>query len=132
MSASPLIRLRKICLALPGAEEKTSHGEQAFHVRGKMFATFASPENHHGNGRPAAWLKAPQGAQRVIVGGQPERYFVPPYWGPGGGVGAWLDDGADWSELAGLIEEAYRTIAPKRLLAELDARATSPVPRRDP
>ena len=115
-----LARLRKICLALPGAEEKTSHGEQAFHVRGKMFATFASPGNHHGNGRPAAWLKAPQGAQQAIVAAEPERYFVPPYWGPAGGIGAWLDV-ADWDALTGLIEESWRLIAPKRLVAQLAA-----------
>ena len=114
-----LERLRAICLAFPGTEEKTSHGEQAFHVRGKMIATFASPDNHHGNGRPAVWFKAPQGAQAALVGAEPDRYFVPPYWGPSGGAGAWLDQVADWDAIGALLEDAYRLIAPKRLLAEL-------------
>jgi hypothetical protein len=30
--------VRKMALALPGAEEKTSYGVPAFYVRGKMFA----------------------------------------------------------------------------------------------
>ena len=93
-------------------------------MRGKMIATFASPGNHHGNGRPAVWFKAAQGAQSALVGAEPERYFVPPYWGPSGGVGAWLDGVADWGALAALLEEAYRVVAPRRLLAGLEHRSS--------
>lgn len=45
--------------------------------------------------------------------------FVPPYVGPSGWVGVWLDGKIDWSELAGLLQDGYRMTAPKKLLALL-------------
>ncbi len=50
----------------------------------------------------------------------PDRYFVPPYVGSKGWVGAWLDHPADWDEVAGMLLCSYRLIAPKRILALLD------------
>ena len=44
---SPLPRLRKLCLALPEAYEKVSHGEPTFWAGKKMFASFADATNHH-------------------------------------------------------------------------------------
>lgn len=55
---SPLTRLRKVCLALPEAFEKVSHGEPTFWIHKRMFAMFADATNHHGNGRHAVWCKA--------------------------------------------------------------------------
>jgi len=49
----------------------------------------------------------------------PERFFVPPYVGPSGWVGIWLDGRTDWSELADLLRDAYRLVAPKRLLRDV-------------
>ncbi|MGH8978263.1 MAG: MmcQ/YjbR family DNA-binding protein, partial [Acidimicrobiia bacterium] len=40
-----------------------------------------------------------------------------------GWLGVRLDRDPDWGEVAGIIEDAYRAVAPKKLLAELDARA---------
>ena len=54
-----------------------------------------------------------------MVDAAPDRFFVPPYVGPSGWVGVWLDGNVDWSELAGLLEDGYRMIAPKKLLALL-------------
>jgi hypothetical protein len=119
---APIERLRAICLALPGAGEKLSHGEPSFFA-GKMFATFASAASHHGAGRDAVWCAAPEGAQDVLVSGQPDRYFVPPYVGHRGWLGAWLDDAVDWDEIASVIEDAYRCVAPRRLVAALEAAA---------
>ena len=39
-----------------------------------------------------------------------------------GRVGVWLDALEDWDALEDLVTEAYREVAPKRLLADLDAR----------
>ena len=36
-------------------------------------------------------------------------------------IGVYLDVSVDWDEVATLVANAYRAIAPKRLLAELDA-----------
>jgi hypothetical protein len=49
-------------------------------------------------------------------------------------VGVWLDGAPDWRELAGLLADAHRRTAPKRLLARLAAEAAgaapAPAPRR--
>jgi hypothetical protein len=120
MPAAPLARLRKLCLALPEAHEVEAWGEPTFRVRNKLFAMHANASNHHGGGRPAVWIKAEPGNQDLMVRTAPERFFVPPYVGPSGWVGVWLDRGVDWAELADLLRDAYRLTAPKRLLAKLE------------
>ena len=67
--------------------------------------------------RPAFWCKAPPGAQRVLVGSDPDRYFAPPYVGPKGWIGVYVDVTLDWDLAADLIADSYRMTAPKRLLA---------------
>lgn len=117
--ASPLDRLRRLCLALPEAHEVEAWGEPTFRVRKRMFAMYADAGNHHGAGRPAVWLKAGPGEQDVLVRTAPDRFFVPPYVGPSGWVGVWLDGGEEWSELEAFLQDAYRLVAPKRLQALL-------------
>ena len=51
-----------------------------------------------------------------MVRAQPERFFVPPYVGPSGWVGVWLDRGADWTEIGELLRDSWRMTAPKRLV----------------
>lgn len=121
MAPRPLFRLRKLCLALPEAHEVEAWSEPTFRVRNKMFAMFASAGNHHGAGRPAVWCKAARGNQGLMVRHAPARFFVPPYVGPSGWVGIYLDGDVDWPELADLIADSYRLIAPKRLVAAMDA-----------
>lgn len=120
MPPRALARLRKLCLALPEAHEVEAWGEPTFRVRNKMFATFASRENHHGGGRDAAWIKASAANQRLLVDAHPGRYFVPPYVGPSGWIGVYLDGDVDWDDVRELLRDGYRMIAPKRLLAQLD------------
>ena len=120
MPAQPLSRLRKLCLALPEAHEVEAWGEPTFRVRNKLFAMHAAANNHHGGGRPAVWIKAVPGNQDLMVRTAPERFFVPPYVGPSGWIGVWLDRGVDWDELTELLRDAYRMTAPKRLLAKLE------------
>jgi hypothetical protein len=118
MTPSPLARLRRLCLALPEAHEVEAWGEPTFRVKNKLFAMYAAAGNHHGAGRPAVWCKAAPGNQELMVRAAPARFFVPPYVGPSGWVGVWLDRGADWAELAELLRDAWRLTAPKRLVAE--------------
>ncbi len=118
MTHAPLERLRRLCLALPEATERLSHGEPAWFVRGKR--TFVTYADHHHDDRLAFWCAAPAGAQQALVAAEPDRFFVPPYVGPRGWLGVWLDRPVDWDEVADLVAEAYRTVAPKRLLAVLD------------
>jgi len=120
MPQSPLPRLRKLCLSLPEAHEVEAWGHPTFRVRNKIFATYAPASDPHCDGRPATCFKAGPGEQEALVRKAPDRFFVPPYVGNRGWVGAWLDHPVDWDELAGLLLHSYRLIAPKRLLALLD------------
>ena len=54
----------------------------------------------------------------------PERFFRPPYVGGRGWLGVRLDDEVDWDEVAGLCEDAYRAVASRTLVGELDARTS--------
>jgi len=120
--AAAVERLRRICLALPEAIEKPSHGEPTwFAGRGKVFAML--DDDHHGSGHLAVYLPLPFGAQEALVSAAPERYFRPPYVGGRGWVGVVLDGRPDWREVERLVQEAYRHVAARRLLARLEVGA---------
>ena len=113
----PLPRLRALCLALPEVTEKVSHGEPTWFVR-KVFVTYA--DRHHDD-RLGFWCAAPPGAQEELAAEAPTRFFRPPYVGGRGWVGVYLDvDDVDWNEIAEIVADAYRVIAPKKLAARLD------------
>jgi len=104
--ASPLERLRRICLALPETGEKVSHGEPTFWVGGRMFATFDN--HHHGAPHMGVWLAMPLGAQEALVYQDPKRFFVPPYVGGRGWVGVRLDGRPSWKTVAKVVREAHK------------------------
>ena len=108
-------RLRQICLALPGVTEKLSHGEPSWFVGGKQFVTTA---DHHHDDRLSAWLAAPDGAQQMLIQADPRRFFRPPYVGVRGWLGIYLDVEVDWVEVGIMVEQAYKQVAPKRLLRD--------------
>ncbi len=102
-----------------------AHGSPDFRVRGKTFASFVI--NHHGDGRVALWLNAPQGAQAERVRREPKQFFVPPYLGPRGWLGVNLDKGISWKVVAQLVREAYVKVAPTSLARSLgDTIAVAP------
>ena len=115
----PLPKLRKLCLALPEAHEVEAWGEPTFRVKNKLFAMFADASNHHGGGRPAVWCKAAPGNQELMIGLAPTRFFKPPYVGPSGWIGIWLDGTVDWAEVADLLRDSYLLVAPKKLATQL-------------
>ena len=67
--------------------------------------------------------------QEELVAAEPDRFFNPPTsaratfsnW-----LGVFLDapdeNRVDWEEIAGILEDAFRNVAPKALIAELDKR----------
>lgn len=120
-------RLRGICLALPETTERLSHGEPTFFVRDKkVFVTFS---HHHHDDRLGFWCHAPAGAQQALVESDPQRFFVPPYVGGRGWIGVYLDvqtEEAGWAEIAELVEDAYRMVAPRGLLVRLDTERSGP------
>lgn len=118
-----LERLRRLCLALPGVTERASHGEPAFFIQDKkQFAML--DDHHHGADRFAVWCAAPPGAQQEALDRDPQRFFMPPYVGARGWLGVRLDHDPDWDEIAQVIEDAYRAVAPKRLIQQLQEGAT--------
>ena len=70
--------------------------------------------DHHGDGRFAIWCAAEPGVQGMLVGADPESYFVPPYVGHRGWLGVRLDRDLPENEIAGLLEDAYGEVAPPR------------------
>ncbi len=81
-------------------------------------------DDHHGDGRFAIWCAAPAGNQELLVAAAPERFFRPPYVGHRGWLGVLLNDGVDWDELAGIVEDAFCEVAPERLIDEAGLAAT--------
>jgi len=112
-------RVRAICTALPEVTEKPSHGAPAFFVKKQFLMLW--PLGHHEHHFPHLWCAAPLGAQDGLIATEPNRFFRPPYVGGRGWLGVRLDGRVDWKEVEAICEEAYRTIAPARLLAVLDA-----------
>ena len=113
-----LDRLREVCLALPETSERLSHGSPTFFIREKKtFVMFL--DDHHADGRLAIWCAAPKGVQAEMVETEPTRFFRPPYVGHRGWLGVHLLE-VDQAELDAIVLDAYRTVAPKTLLARLE------------
>ena len=112
-------RVRAICMALPEVTEKTSHSAPAFFVKKQFVHLWA--KGHHENQFPHLWCAAPPGAQEELVETEPQRFFRPPYVGGRGWLGVRLDGKVDWNEVAAICKDAYRVIAPPKLVAALDA-----------
>ena len=118
MRKDPLSRMRELCLALPEVTERLSHGSPTWFIREKKtFVTFV--DDHHGDGILGIWCAAPPGVQEALVAEEPDRFFRPPYVGGRGWLGVRLDVDVDWEEMAGIVEDAYRVVAPKKLVARL-------------
>jgi hypothetical protein len=105
-----LVKVRKICLALPEASERPSHGEAAFFFKEKK--SFLNMDTyHHGASHYSAWVAAPLGAQDTLVRSDPEHFFVPPYVGHRGWVGVILDTEPDWDQIERVIADGYALVA---------------------
>ena len=86
----PVARLRAICLALPEAHEVEAWDTPTFRVRNKLFAMY-SKGTYDREGRPSVWICSNGAQQDLAIHAKPDRYFKPPYVGPSGWIGAWLD-----------------------------------------
>jgi len=116
---TPLERLRAICLEFPEAHEVEAWGTATFRVKNKIFAMYSEQGSHHANGRHGVWIMSVSVEQDLVLRARPDRYFKPPYVGPSGWIGAWLDKNPPWAEIAELLRDAYRRRAPKKLAALL-------------
>jgi hypothetical protein len=109
-------RVREICSRFPEVTERPSHSAPSFFV-GRQFAMVWA-DGHHDQHFPHLWLAAPPGAQEELLQAS-DAFFRPPYVGSRGWVGVRIDDDTDWKEVEELVEDAYRTVAPARLVAQL-------------
>lgn len=66
MALEPLTRLRRLCLALPGAHEAEAWGAPAFRVKNRLFAMYAAPDMHHGDGKGGSLGEGSEGTQAVM------------------------------------------------------------------
>lgn len=121
MADTALTTLRAHCLALPEAHEVEAWGAPTFRVKNKMFAMYARADEQQRRPRPAVWLHCAAANQQALIAREPDRYFVPPYVGPKGWVGVYLDRRPRWKELDALLLDAFKRVAPKNLLRTLDA-----------
>ncbi len=123
MGKRELNRVRKIVLALPEVNERLSHGALCFFIRDKLPVCYYH-DNHRGDGRISLWCPASLDVQEAMVGADPERFFKPPTSSSGtfsDWLGVFLDTSrVDWDEIAVILEESFRNVAPKSLIAELD------------
>ena len=107
--------------------ERLSHGEPCFFVRDKRPLCYFH-DDHNGDGRISLCCPAHPDLQEELVSTEPERFFKPPTSARrvfAGWLGVFLDlsapDGVHWDEISTILEEAFRIVAPKSLVAELDA-----------
>jgi predicted DNA-binding protein (MmcQ/YjbR family) len=106
-----LARLRTICLALPETRETLTWGHPHFRAGDKIFCSFSDGE---GATHRAITLKTGMEMQGVFL--NDPRFFKPAYVGNKG----WISLNCDaaplhWEEIAELVKQSYRLIAPKRL-----------------
>lgn len=124
-----LHKVRKIALALPEVNERFSHGATCFFVRDKWALCYFH-DNHRGDGRVSLWCPAPPGVGEDLAGAEPARFFQPPTSASGtfsNWIGVFLDttgdNKVDWDEIAAIVADAYRCVAPTALVAALQGRA---------
>ena len=115
-----LADLRRICLRLPGAAERVSHGRPCFFTK-KVFAIYgATTKGDHHSGRydeSVLILTHPDEAAALLA---TPRFFVPAYWGPHGWIGLDLTAAeVDWDEVGELVTESFRLTAPTALVTKL-------------
>lgn len=126
MEGRELREVRRIALGLPGVAERLSHGEPCFFVQGKRPLCYFH-DHHRGDSRLSLWCPAPPGVPDELIASEPKRFFHPTPSASGvfaTWLGVYLDtdgaDSVDWQEIASILEDAFRTVAPKALIAALD------------
>ena len=98
----------------PGVEVTTSYGTPSLKVRGKFMCRLRSDPD------ALAIRVADMGEREALLQSQPDAFFTTPHYDGYPFVLVHLEV-VDPTELAELVEDAWRTRAPKRLVADHDA-----------
>jgi phosphoribosylglycinamide formyltransferase 1 len=115
-----IAQVRDRAMALPEADEVTSHGMPCFGIiKGKKFAYVSS--DHHGDGKVALLVKiSGVEEQAMLIDSDEERYYRPPYFGDSW-IGIRLDLGdTDWDHIGEWLAKSWRAVAPRKLAAMMD------------
>lgn len=102
-----LARLRKICLALPEAEETVTFGHPTFRVKRKTFSVFEEYKGELG-----ICVKVEKELQGIFF--EDPRFFRTPYAGKHGWVTLRVYAARlNWSEVKELVKGSYLLVHPK-------------------
>ena len=104
--------VRRLALALPGVEEGTSYGTPGFRVRGKYFFRLRE------DGETLA-LRIDFDTRDFLMTANPETFYITDHYRGYPAILVRLA-AVDPGELREVLEEAWRQIAPKRLVASLE------------
>ena len=131
-SEAELKRVREIALALPEVNERYSHGAPSFFLRDKKPICYFHGADFASDGRVSIWCRSTPGDQAELIAINPDVFFAPTPSSSGvfkDWIAAFLDNlddtNVDWDDIAGMIQDAYRQVAPKKLIAQLDAKEAS-------
>jgi predicted DNA-binding protein (MmcQ/YjbR family) len=102
-----LARLRKICLALPGATEVEAWTHPTFRVRNKIFCTWGGYEEE-----PNMTVKVGKPALGIFL--QDPRFWKASHIGNHGWVTLSATGDLDWEEIEELVKGSYALIEPSR------------------
>lgn len=100
-----LEKLREICLSLPGASEKLSHGHPTFFAGKKSFAVY-------GLYSPSVAFKPSHVTAMDLA--TDDRFFPTPYMARNGWMSIKLVGEIDWDEVMALVQESYREVTRKK------------------
>ena len=121
MAEVALERTQAIVARLPDVERSNNPLGCYFKVRRKIFAQVATVVDHRA--RPVTMLvfrPDPKEREALIVSGPP--YFSRGAWDERlGRLAVLIEPATDWDQVAELVTDSYRLIAPKKLVAQLDA-----------
>ena len=111
-------RIRTLCLSLPETTLRVDRWAYSFEIRKRPFCLLAAPEDPNGRPVPLVAVRADADEREVLLA------IGLPYFASRSGaerVGVLLGDDTDWDEIHELVTESYRILAPKKLVALLDA-----------
>jgi len=126
MGTHELNQVREIILALPEVTEKPSPGGGiCFFTLNKKTICYYH-DNHHA-GRVSLWCPAYSDLKEDLVRNKPEQFFQP-QTSSAGHFSEWLgiyldstgENSVNWNLVSKILEDAFRKVAPKSLINNLN------------
>jgi predicted DNA-binding protein (MmcQ/YjbR family) len=121
-----LAKVRKLCLAYPESSEVEQFGAPWFKAGKRPFVVYGTSEKVDGvwRGRDGVSFAMTRMDQSALC--EDPRFKPTPYMHQHGWVTLTFATGIDWSEVADLVDSAYRNVANKRMLKALDGATAAP------